>query len=92
MGSNNRLFYHNCNICLQDSSRAIFGILNFIKLTYIALNLCNVCNKNMCYIYKQIKVSVKVSLEYKAANTNVQVKNDMLVLFSIARYGLVVTV
>ena len=57
------------------------------------LNLCNVCNKNMqIYIYKQIWVSVIVSVDYKAANTNVQGKNDMLVLFSFARCASVVTV
>ena len=32
-----------------------------------------------------MRVSVIVSVEYKAANTNVQGKNDMLVLFSFAR-------
>ena len=48
--------------------------------------MCNICNKNMrIYIYKQIRVSVIVSVEYKAANTNGQGKNDMLVLFSYAR-------
>ena len=36
------------------------------------------------YIYKQIRVSVIVYVDYKAANTNVQGKNDMLVLFSFA--------
>ena len=56
-------------------------------------NLCNVCNKNMqIYIYKQIRVSVIVSVDYKAANTNVQGKNDMLALFSFARCASVVTV
>ena len=44
------------------------------------------------YIYKQIMVSVIVSVDYKAANTNVQGKNDMLVLFSFARCASVVTV
>ena len=59
----------------------------------MVLNLCNVCNKNMqIYIYKQIRVSVIVSVGYKAANTNVQGKNDMLVLFSFARCALVETV
>ena len=58
----------------------------------MVLNLCNVCNKNMqIYIYKQIRVSVIVSVDYKAANTNVQGKNDMLVLFSFARCASVVT-
>ena len=52
----------------------------------MVLNLCNVCNKNMrIYIYKQIRVSVIVSVDYKATITNVQGKNDMLVLFSFAR-------
>ena len=44
------------------------------------------------YIYKQMRVSVIVSVAYKAANTNVQGKNDMLVLFSFARCTSVVTV
>ena len=44
----------------------------------MVLSLCNVCNKNMRnYIYKQIRVSVIVTVDYKAANTNVQGKNDM---------------
>ena len=44
-------------------------------------NVCNVCNKNMrIYIYKRIRFSVIVSVEYKSANTNVQGKNDMYVL------------
>ena len=34
---NNRLFYHNSTICLQDSSRKICGMHNFIMLTYIAV-------------------------------------------------------
>ena len=59
----------------------------------MVLNLCNTCNNNMqIYIYKQIRVSVIVSVDYKAANTNVQGKNDMLVLFSFARCASVVTV
>ena len=59
----------------------------------MVLNLCNVCNKNMrIYIYKQIRVSAIVSVDYKAANTNVQGKNDMLMLFSFARCASVVTV
>ena len=59
----------------------------------MVLNLCNICNNNMqIYIYKQIRVSVIVSVDYKAANTNVQGKNDMLVLFSFARCASVVTV
>ena len=59
----------------------------------MVLNLCNVCNKHMWInIYKQIRVSVKVSVDFKAANTNVQGKNDMLVLFSFARCASVVTV
>ena len=59
----------------------------------MVLNLCNVYNKNMrIYIYKQIRVSVIVTVDYKAANTNVQGKNDMLVLFSFARCASVVTV
>ena len=46
-------------------------------------NVCNVCNKNMrIYIYKQIRFSVIVSVEYKSANTNVQRKNGMFVLFA----------
>ena len=44
------------------------------------------------YIYKQIRFSVIVSVDYKAANTNVQGKNDMLELFSFARCASVVTV
>ena len=45
------------------------------------------------YIYKQIRVSVIVSVDlYKAANTNVQGKNDIFVLFSFARCASVVTV
>ena len=44
------------------------------------------------YIYKQIRVSVIVSVDYKAANTNVQGKNDMLVLLSFARCASVVMV
>ena len=59
----------------------------------MVLILCNVCNKNMSiYIYKQIRVSVIVSVDYKSANTNVQGKNDMRVLFSFARCASVVTV
>ena len=59
----------------------------------MVLNLCNVCNKNMrIYIYKQITASVIVSVDYKSANTNVQGKNDMLLLFSFARCASVVTV
>ena len=93
---NNKLFYHNSTIFLQDSSRKICGMHNFIKLTYMGLylyNVCNVCNKNMrIYIYKQIRFSVIVSVEYKSANINVQGKNDVLVLFSFARCASVVTV
>ena len=82
---NNKLFYHNSTICLQDFSMAICGMHNSIKLIQMILNMCNVCNKNMrIYIYKQIRVSVIESVEYKAANTNVQGKHDMLVLFSFA--------
>ena len=59
----------------------------------MVLNLCNVCNKNIrICIYKQIRVSVIVSVDYKAANTNVEGKNDLLVLFSFARCASVVTV
>ena len=59
----------------------------------MVLNLCNVCNKNMrIYIYKQKRVSVIVSVDYKAANTNMQGKNGILVLFSFARCASVVTV
>ena len=80
---NNRLFYHNSTIFLQDSSRKICGMHNFIKLTYMGLCLYNVCNKNMrIYIYKQIRFSVIVSVEYKSANINVQGKNVMFVLFA----------
>ena len=80
---NNRLFYHNSTICLQDPSRKICGMHNFIMLTYMGLYLYNVCNKNMrIYIYKPIRFSVKVSVEYKSANTNVQGKNVMFVLFA----------
>ena len=76
---NNRLFYHNSTIFLQDSSRKICGMHNFIKL----YNVYNVCNKNMrIHIYKQIRFSVIVSVEYKAANINVQGKNVMFVLFA----------
>ena len=42
------LFYHSSTIFLQDSSRKIIGMHNFIKLTYMGLylyNVCNVCNK-----------------------------------------------
>ena len=80
------LFYHKSTIFLQDSSRKICGMHNFIKLTYMGLYLykvCNICNKNMrIYIYKQIRFSVIVSVEYKSANINVQVKNVMFVLFA----------
>ena len=56
---------------------------NFIKLTYMGLYLYNVCNKNMrIYIYKQIRLSVIVSVEYKSANINVQGKNVMFMLFA----------
>ena len=80
---NNRLFYHNSSICLQDSSRKICGMHNFIMLTYMGLYLYNVCNKNMrIYIYKPIRFSVIVSVEYKSANTNVQGKYVMFVLFA----------
>ena len=66
-------------------------IHNFIKLTKMVLNLCNVCNKNVrIYIYKQIRFFGIVSVDYKAANTNVKGKIDMLVLF--ARCATVVTV
>ena len=72
----NRLFYHNSTIFMQDSSRKICGMHNFIKLIEMVLYLysvCNVCNKNMrIYIYKQIRFSVIVSVEYKSANANVQ--------------------
>ena len=81
---NNKLFYHNSTICLQDSSMAICGMHNFIKLIQLILNMCNVCNKNMrIYIYKQIRVSVIVSVEYKAANTNVQGKMTCLYYFHL---------
>ena len=63
------------------------GCIFFIKLTYMGLylyNVCNVCNKKMrIYIYKQIRFSVIVSVEYKSANINVQGKNDMFVLFAL---------
>ena len=50
---------------------------------HMGLYLCNVCNKNMrIYIYKQIRFSVIVSVEYKSANINVQGKNVMFVLFA----------
>ena len=59
----------------------------------MVINLCNVCNKNLrIYIYKQIRVSVILSVDYKAANTDVQGKNGILVLFSFARCASVVTV
>ena len=46
-------------------------------------NICNVCNKNMrIYIYKHRRFSVIVSVEYKSANTNLQGKNVMFVLFA----------
>ena len=83
---NNRLFYHSSTIFLQDSSRKICGLHNFINLTYMGLylyNVCNVCNKNMrIYINKQIRFLVIVSVEYKSANINVQGKNVMFVLFA----------
>ena len=83
---NNRLFYHNSTIFLQDYSRKICGMHNFIKLTYIGLylyNVCNASNKNLrIYIYKQIRFSVIVSVEYKSANINVQGQNVMFVLFT----------
>ena len=45
-------------------------------------NVYNICNKNMrIYIYKQIRLSVIVSVEYKSANINVQGKNVMFMLF-----------
>ena len=45
--------------------------------------LYNVCNKNMrIYIYKQIRFSVIDSVEYKSANTNVQGKDVMFVIFA----------
>ena len=48
----------------------------------MVLYLYDVCNKNMrIYIYKQIRFSVIVSVEYKSTNTNVQGKNVMFVLF-----------
>ena len=81
---NNRLFYHNSTIFLQDSSRKICEMHNFIKLTYMGLylyNICNVCKKNMrVYIYKQTRFSVIVSVEYKTENINVQGKNVMFML------------
>ena len=83
---NNRLFFHNSTIFLQDSWRKICGMHNFTKLTYMGLylyNVCNVCSKNMrIYIYKQIRLSVIVSVEYKSANINVQGKNVMFMLFA----------
>ena len=86
MGMNNRLFYHYSTIFLQDSLRKMCGMHNFINLTEIVLylyNIRNVCNKNMrIYIYKQIRFSVIVSVEYKSANTNVQGQNVMFVLFA----------
>ena len=46
-------------------------------------NICNVCEKNMrIYIYKHIRFSVIVSVDYKSANTNVQGMNVMFVLFA----------
>ena len=79
---NNRLFYHNSTTFLQDSSRKICGMHNFIKLTYMGLylyNVCNVCNKNMrIYIDKQIRFSVIVSVEYKSANINRKVRMSCL--------------
>ena len=79
---NNRLFFHNSTIFLQDSWRKICGMHNLIKLTYMGLYLYNVCNKNMrIYIYKQIRLSVIVSVEYKSVNINVQGKNVMLFAF-----------
>ena len=44
------------------------------------------------YIYKQMRVSVIVSVAYKAANTNVRGKNDIPVLFPFAICSSVVTV
>ena len=83
---NNKLFYRNSTIFLQDSLMAICGMHNLIKLilmVHYLYNVCNVCNKNMrIYIYKQIRFSVIVSVEYKSANANVQCKNVMFVLFA----------
>ena len=83
---NNRLFYHNSTFFLQDSLRKICGMHNSIKFKWMFLylyNVCNVCNKNMrINIYKQIRFSVIVSVEYKSANTNVQGQNVMFVLFA----------
>ena len=61
----------------------------------MVLIFCNIYNKNMriyIYMYKQIRFSVIVSVEYKARNTNVKGKNDMIVLFSCGRCTSVVTV
>ena len=56
-----------------------------ICVTYVTKNV------NL-HLNKPIRVSAIVSVEYKATNTNVQDKNDMLVLFSFARCASVVTV
>ena len=57
----------------------IFFQVDIDGITY----LYNVCNKNMrIYIYKQIRFSIIISVEYNSANTNVQGKNDMFVLFA----------
>ena len=46
-------------------------------------NICNECNKHIrIYIYKQIRVSLIVSVEFKTANINVKGDNDMFVLFA----------
>ena len=83
---NNRLFYYNFTIFLQDSSRKVCRMHNFIKLTYMGLclnNVYNVCNKNMrIYKYKQIWFSVIVSVDNKSANINLQGMNVMFVLFT----------
>ena len=34
------------------------------------------------HVYKRLRFSVIVSVEYKSANTNVQCKNEMVVLFA----------
>ena len=53
-------------------------------MVFYLYNIYNVCNKNMrIYIYKQIRFSVIVSVDYKSANIRLQGKNDMFAFFCI---------
>ena len=48
-------------------------------MVHYLYSVCNVCNKNMrIYIYKQIRFSVIVSVEYKSANANGKVRMSCL--------------